>query len=154
MDTLELLEICKSDIVVDKLFLGVFPSNKLPRENTRPCCFIANTKPSAHEGEHWIGIFINKEGYGDYFCSYGQPPLPVFVKYMNQYCEDWNYSTKQLQQPLSMTCGQYALFFLHARTNGLPMKKILDLFTNDHEENDRIVITFINGLYNKNTTMY
>ena len=115
MDTVELLEICKSDIAIEKLFLGVFPSNKLPRENLRPCSFIANTKPSTHEGEHWIGIFINKEGLGDYFCSYGQPPLLLFAKYMDKRCEDWNYSTKQLQQPLSQTCGQYALFFLHAR---------------------------------------
>ena len=154
MDTYTLLDICKRDCAIEKMFVGVLPSNKLPKKTSRPCCLIANTKPETHTGEHWIGIFINKEGYGDYFCSFGVSPQTVFAQFMETHCGKWNYSTKQIQQPFSITCGQYALFFLHARANGLPMHKFLDLFTNNHEENDEIVAAFINGLYNVDTKIY
>ena len=154
MDSFELLGICNRDTDIGKMFIGVLPSNKLPKVTSRPSCFIANTKPDTHTGEHWIAIFINKEGYGDYFCSFGMPPQQVFAKFMNEHCEKWNYTSKTIQQPYSITCGQYALFFLHARAKGLPMFKILDLFTNNQEENDEIVTAYINGIYDKRTIIY
>jgi hypothetical protein len=154
MNSLQLLKICLRDITVKKSFLGVFASNKMPKLLNRPCCFIANTKPETHPGEHWIAIFINKEGYGDYFCSYGQEPVQVFVSFMEKHCVSWNRSTKILQQDISATCGQYALFFLHARANGCSMAKFLRLFTNNHRENDEIVTAFINGLYDQQTTVF
>jgi hypothetical protein len=136
------------------MFIGVFAINKLPTKFLRPCCFIANTKPETHPGEHWIAIFINKEGYGDYFCSYGQEPEYVFVSFMEKHCISWNRATKTIQQNISAVCGQYALFFLHARANGCSMAKFLRLFTKNQRENDEIVTAFINGLYDEQTTVY
>ena len=154
MDSIQLTEICSRDVLLRNVMLGVFPINKLPKKTSRPCCLIANTKPHTHPGEHWIAIFINKEGYGDYFCSYGMPPKPQFIHFMNRHCYDWNFSLKQLQQPISITCGQYALFFIHCRAKGLSCASFLDLFTSDHHENDVIVANFINGLYDQDTTVY
>jgi hypothetical protein len=154
MDTDQLKKICLMDIHLKHIMLGVFACNKLPKNTPRPCCLIANTKPSTHEGEHWIAIFINKEGYGDYFCSYGQLPENVFVSFMQDHCIAWNRTTKVLQQSYSATCGQYALFFLHARANGCSLAKFLDLFTNNHQENDEIVTAFINGLYEQDTQVF
>ena len=108
-----------------KCFLGVFPCDKLPRNVPRPSCIIANTQPSGTAGEHWIAIFINKEGYGDYFCSYGVTPLFVFCDFLNRECVDWNYSQKRIQSSMSTTCGQYALFFLFCRAHGLSLSKFL-----------------------------
>ena len=154
MDSAQLLRICTRDRDIRKLLLGVFASNKLPKKTCRPCCLIVNTKPDTHPGEHWVAMFINKEGYGDYFCSYGLPPKAEFTAFMNKHCVDWNSSTKQLQQYVSATCGQYAVFFLHARANGLPMAKFLSLFTKNNDENDQIVTAFINGLYNEQTQVF
>ena len=134
-----------------KCFLGVFPCNMLPNNVPRPCSFIANTQPSGTRGEHWVAMFINKEGYGDYFCSFGVPPLQVFVTFMNNETFDWNYSTKIIQNTLSTTCGQYALFFLFCRGHGLSMHKFLSLFSSNVVENDAIVTAFINGKFNVNT---
>ena len=77
-------------------FLAVFPSDLLPSDVPGPCCFIANTQPSGTRGEHWISVFINKEGYGDYFCSYGVPPKPVFANFMKNETIDWNFSAKRI----------------------------------------------------------
>ena len=146
MDTIQLLEMCAKDPAVNRLLLGVFPCNKLPKETARPCALIVNTEPDTHPGKHWQAMFINKQGYGDFFCSYGSIPQEEFVRFMDRHCYDWNCSTKRLQQFATTTCGDYALMFLHFRAKGVPMSKILSLFTSDHDENDAIVKTFITGL--------
>jgi hypothetical protein len=135
-------------------FLGVFPSDKLPKNVPRPSCLIANTQPSGSSGEHWIAIFINKEGYGDYFCSFGKPPISVFSSFLNHHCTAWNYSNKTIQNYFSTTCGQYALFFLYCRACGLSLSKFLSLFTKNYEENDNIVTAFVNGKFNVNTLLF
>ena len=136
-----------------KCFLGVFPCDLLPTNVPRPSCLIANTQPSGTPGEHWIAIFINKEGYGDYFCSYGSAPAKVFTIFLNRETVDWNFSRKRIQGQLSTTCGQYALFFLYCRAHGLPLRKFLSLFSTLHE-NDMIVTAFINGKFNVNTKIF
>lgn len=151
MDTLSLLHLCENDTKINRCFAGVLSCDQLPNKLSYPSCMIVNTKPSNTTGEHWISIFINKEGYGDYFCSYGVSPSSLFIDYMNKQTISWNYSRKCLQDSLSTTCGQYAVFFLHARANGLPLNKFLSLFTKDKEENDEIVTAYINGLYDVNT---
>lgn len=145
-DTLELTKLCITDKHIRRMFVGVFASDMLPKNISYPAAMIANTKPSTHPGQHWIAIFVNKEGYGDYFCSYGQLPDPEFVKWMERECLDWNSSTKQLQHCFATTCGQYAAFFLHCRARGASMSKILNLFTKNEKENDKIVAAFIDGL--------
>ena len=110
MDTVSLLRLCHGDKMISRSFVGVFPCDLLPNKLPWPSCLIANTKPSKSQGEHWIAIFINKEGFGDYFCSYGIPPSIIFIKYLNEQTFDWNYSDKCLQNHISTTCGQYALF--------------------------------------------
>ena len=153
MDSSTLRKICCRDPKLKPCFIGVFPCDLLPKHVSWPCALIANTQPSNSEGEHWVAIFINKEGYGDFFCSYGQPPASVFVRFINNNCASWNYSKKCLQDFMSTTCGQHAVFFLHARSNGLSLSKFLSLFTTNRGENDEIVTAFINGKYNVNTVV-
>lgn len=151
MDSLTLVRLCRKDGDLSKIFLGVFPCDKLPSVSY-PACFIANTEPSTSSGEHWVAVFINKEGYGDYFCSYGLPP--VFPNFMDKNCYDWNFNQKRIQGTFSTTCGQYCVFFLFCRAKGLPMYKFMSLFTSNYHENDSIVTAFINGKFNVNTLLY
>lgn len=134
-----------------KCFIGVFPCDMLPTNVPRPSCLIANTQPSNSDGEHWVGIFINKEGYGDFFCSYGLPPASVFANFMTRESIDWNYNRKRIQGDMSTTCGQYVLFFLFCRALGLSLSKFLSLFTRNFDENDAIVTAFVNGKFNVQT---
>ena len=36
---------------------------------------VCNTAPAWHPGEHWIAIYIDKSGVGEYFDSMGHHPL-------------------------------------------------------------------------------
>lgn len=137
MNSLEIAKLCQS-----KCFLGVFPSDLLPKPSY-PSCFIANTEPNGTKGEHWVAIFINKEGYGDYFCSFGKIPQPEFVHFMNSYTVSWNYNQRRIQAYFSLACGPYCIFFLFCRTRGMSMAKFMSLFGKNSAENDSIVQSFI-----------
>lgn len=150
MDSLTLTRLCR----FSKCFLGTFPSDKLPSSVPYPSCLIVNTMPSWSSGEHWMGIFINKEGYGDVFCSYGSEPKPEFVRFMVLNCCSWNYNRVRVQGYFSTTCGQYAVFFIFCRTHGLAMHKFIELFSSNYEENDAIVTAFINGKFNVSTRIF
>lgn len=151
MDTHLLNRLSKGSV---KCFLGAFPCDKLPTNVPRPSCLIANTQPSGESGEHWIAVFINKEGYGDYFCSFGMPPAGVFQSYLNDETVSWNFSRKRIQSATSTTCGQYALFFVYCRSLGLPLFKFLSLFTMNCVENDAHVTAFVNGKFNVSTLVF
>lgn len=141
MNSLEIAKLCQS-----KCFLGVFPSDLLPKPSY-PSCFIANTQPSGTKGEHWIAIFINKEGYGDYFCSFGKQPISEFVHFMNSHTVSWNYNQRRIQSYFSSTCGHYCIFFLFCRSKGLSLSKIMSFFSKNTAENDNMIRMFIDGTF-------
>jgi hypothetical protein len=152
MDSLQLTRLCRRDrCALSKCFIGVFPKDKLPSDLPRPACLIANTDTSRSSGQHWIAIFINKEGYGDFFCSYGVPPCRLFTRFMDKHSISWNFNRKCIQSHVSTTCGQYCVFFLFCRVEGLSMSKFLKLFTTNQAENDDLVTAFINGKFKLST---
>ena len=57
-------------------FGGIYQRDKIPSTIVRrPFGIICNTDPSHRESRHWEAIFIDKEGHGYYFDSYGFQPL-------------------------------------------------------------------------------
>jgi hypothetical protein len=62
MDTEELKRLCKLDKQIAPYFIGIFPSDRLPKMIvTRPGCLIANTQASDHPGEHWVALYFTVE---------------------------------------------------------------------------------------------
>ena len=43
-------------------------------DGTLPAAFVCNTDDGDEPGEHWIALYLDADGRGDYFCSYGLPP--------------------------------------------------------------------------------
>jgi hypothetical protein len=151
MNGTELTKICNEDKIVNGYFQGVYPIDLLPKRVPYPCCFIANTKPSGHEGEHWIAIHCDENKRGNYFCSYGREPKPGFKQWLNKHTEAWKHVQKRIQGNGSTTCGQYAACYLHFRCRDVSTKTFLSLFSRDLSENDQIVTAFINGYYDEDT---
>lgn len=151
MDSIQISKVCNKFC---KYFLGCFPCDRLPTDVNWPSCLIANTEPHYSTGEHWIAIFINKEGYADFFCSMGSDPQSQFKKFLDTYSFSWNQNKKQVQNNNSISCGQYCIFFLFVRTYGISLPKFLTLFTSNYEENDEIVTGFVNGKFNISSLIY
>ena len=150
MDTKQLMQICRGDDEICRSFLGVFPADMIPRKITYPCSFIANTEPKTHPGRHWIAVYVDCEGYGTHFCSYGSK---TFSTAMNRLCVDWQANEKRLQSFVSAACGQYCVSFLHFANQNVSLREFLALFSDDRMENDEIVVAFVNGLYNEDTSV-
>ena len=140
MDTTDIERFIRNDRMCRGIFQGVFSVDTLP-ENPR--LLICNTDPSTKPGKHWIAIFIDKNGRGEFFDSFGRRPSNVFVKYMNENCTDWFYNARQLQNISSIYCGFYCCFYCMLRCRGYDLNYIVNIFTRDTRYNDRFVHGFV-----------
>jgi len=133
-----------------KCFIGTFPSDKLPKLNKRPITLIGNTHTSKQPGEHWVAILLFKNGTGEYFDSFGLPPINrEYRQYMESMCEKgWKYNSKCIQNPSlnSVTCGHYCITYLLLRCRGYSFCQILCNFNRDLQSNDNKVVKMINKL--------
>ena len=87
-------------------FDGVFSIDRLP---DHPHLLVCNTDPSDKPGRHWIAIYVDDEGRGDFFDSFGRRPSDYLERYMNRNCLSWNFNDRQLQSIVSKFCGHYCI---------------------------------------------
>jgi hypothetical protein len=137
MNTEQIDRILKRNI---DYFDGVFSCDRLP---DRPRLLVSNTDPANRPGQHWIAIFVDCDGRGEYFDSFGCEPSDIFRRYMNRYCVNWTYNHRQLQSVVSRFCGHYCVYYCLLRSRGLDMCKIVSSFTNDTGFNDIMVHEFV-----------
>lgn len=126
-------------------FLGVFASDELPSQVRYPCGLIANTDPGHLPGTHWVAMYINKNGQGEYFDSYGlQPLVKEHEKFLETNCSRWRHSTLTLQSLTSSVCGHFCMLFLHYRAKGYSFQKYLNLMNQgeEHSNDAFALITF------------
>ena len=145
MNSLEISSILKRDRFTKHFFRGVFACDQLPKQFVpHPSAIVINTDPADKPGEHWLAIYITRDGVGEYFDSYGlRPKLPQIEHFLQKNAKYTIYNTRRLQGPLSTVCGQYVIFFLLHRCRELSMNKINKLFSSDTMDNDMDVNNFI-----------
>ena len=137
------------------VFGGVVSKDGLPKTiDALPIAFVCNTDDGDEPGEHWIALYLSSDGRGEYFCSYGLPPLhAVFSAFLNKHCSEWTHNSKRLQSPWSNVCGQYCVTYIMFRCNGSPMRTFVNAFRTDLVANDCRVFDWIN-LLKKGTPYY
>ena len=145
MDSHQISSVLKRDRFTKHDFRGVFACDQLPKQYVpRPSALVVNTDPSTQPGEHWVAIYITRDGEGEYFDSYGQSVmLPEIRTFLRKNTTRTCSNSRPLQGPWSAVCGQYCIFFLLNRCRGLTMTKIVNLFSWDKNDNDVQVDEFI-----------
>ena len=124
-----------------QLFEGVYPRDCLPKDVKYPSGIICNTDPASQPGEHWICIYVDHYGVGEYFDSFGLPPLfKEFKKYLTEYCVSWIFNDKTIQSITSNVCGLYCMYYLIMRSKGFTMRELMKVFSDDCVSNDKIVV--------------
>src|SRR5215470_4846264 len=128
----------ESDPHVAKTFMGVFPSDKLPKNIWKfPCSLVANTDPSSKRGEHWVCFYFDRTGAVEYFDSYGIPPVNhnLFNFITENGCNlTWHPNTrmicndKRVQGYNSNVCGHYCIAYITQRVGGKSMNEIVSGF--------------------------
>lgn len=134
MDTKDIERVLNADC--REMFQGVFSVDTLPE---RPRLLVCNTDPSYKPGQHWIAIFVDSKGHGEFFDSFGRRPDYRFERYMNEHCIAWTYNKRQLQSIISSFCGYYCCVYCMFRCRGLNMNRIIGYFTRDTAFNDCLV---------------
>lgn len=82
------------DVYTSQYFIGVFASDTMPRYVSNPVLLICNTDPQDKTGTHWIAIFIDKFGRGEFFDSYGMPPVvKSHYDFLQRNCATWTFNT-------------------------------------------------------------
>lgn len=137
MNSLEVLEALQH---VSAQTRGVFPADRIPSRWSRPTAIVANTDDHTQPGTHWIAIYVDNNGHGTFFDSYGLPPL--ISRHRNRLrrnttAYDWN--TKPLQSIKSKVCGEYCIMFLDFMSRGYSLAAFCRIFSTNKVKNDNIV---------------
>jgi hypothetical protein len=134
--------------------LGVFPADLLPTIKIKklPAVLICNSDPSTLPGTHWLAIYLYKNKNNiltvDFFDSFGRSPShysSFITQFLQKNATRVIYNTKQVQAPLTMTCGLHCLYFLKLRCASTTscktsMKSVVKkYYTNDLIQNDVLV---------------
>lgn len=125
-------------------FGGVYASDRLP-EIPQYNAYIVNLDPASKPGSHWIAIYFDRRKESvDYFDSYGLKPRNVgILRFLKKNAIFKNYNLITYQGPCSTVCGQYCLYFLYHKANGLSMAHIQKKFNPmTKDANDRRVVRF------------
>ena len=140
MNTRQIEQILKKDCQAKKIFKKVCAVDQLEKPSY-PSAYVINSDPKDESGEHWVAIYFDQYGRGEYFDSYGSPPNVIGLdSYMDQFSlMEWIYNRKTLQALLSTVCGHYCVYFILFRCRGVPLHAIAASFTSNFTENDRYV---------------
>ena len=129
-----------------KIFCGTYPRDCLPtRIKKRPAALVVNTHPASKPGEHWTAIYLDKDGRGQYFDSYGLRPLSEdVIEFLNQNCpKGWNHNTITLQHILSQRCGQFCIIYIKFRNAGFSLEDFHSCFKPHALQNDAVLDHFM-----------
>ena len=147
MNTLQMERLLKKDLKSKTIFKKVCALDQLEKP-TFPSAYVINSDASSEPGEHWVAVYFDKRGRGEYFDSYGLPPTLVGLdSYMDVYSlSGWIYNRKTLQAYFSSFCGHYCVYFILFRCRGVPLHAIVSDFTSNLTENDRSISRFIRNV--------
>lgn len=95
------------DPLMSENVLRVFPADQI----TRPYKgLIVNTKPSEHEGEHWLAVYNDGKNI-EIFDSFGEPNKKYSINFKT-ISNHINYNKVSIQCHDTFVCGHYSIFYL------------------------------------------
>ena len=145
MNSLEILQALHQ---LNVSYAGVYPADRLPRVWTRSTAIVANTDDHDRPGQHWVAFYIDEQGAGTYFDSYGLPPLDSrFLLRLRRNSATHRWNTSTLQGTLSQTCGQYCCVFLYFMCSGYNLCQFLNQFSDNCERNDRLIVKLFRKIF-------
>lgn len=149
MNTEEITCILKSDAYTARGgFMGVFACDRLVPPAKFPALMIANTDTHDLPGTHWVAMYFDKMGNGEYFDSYGLPPFNHhLMSYFLQHGRNHKFNVTQIQGPNTMSCGHYCIAFLVRRARGKSMNNIVNSFRGEPGSYDLVVEHLVKTVY-------
>ena len=125
-------------------FRGCFPIDRIPHVNRFPCTMIINTANSASRGEHWIGLYLDRDLCLS-FDSFGLPIIEMELqKFLSRYYVRVFYSRIAIQHVTSVACGLFCIAFVKNVFSISSYNEFVNQFNVNYlKDNDCIVLNFI-----------
>lgn len=140
LSNLQLKCMIACDSLMRDKIIGVFPADQIRKLESNEGLII-NTKPSGHEGEHWLSVY-NTGDHVEVFDSFALASNKIFINF--QKLAGSLYINKiSIQCSDSNVCGYYSVFYLFLKVRNISFQDFLDLFSPMCEMNDAFVIRFI-----------
>lgn len=134
MNTLEIREYLKK--ISHSLQYNVFAANCIPMHISTPVYMISNLDPSTKPGSHWVAIFIDINGIGEYFDTFGRKPNGYQLSFLRRNTYKWTYNNKIIQNIFTSLCGEYCLIYLYFRLRGITLENFVNFFDDNTFNND------------------
>lgn len=148
MDEIQIASVLSRDDILAPVFYGIYARDELATLNhPYPKAYIVNTDPAHKPGLHWVAMFFNTQGEGEFFDTFARfPAQKEFSQFLNRNASTWKWNSQIVQHPFSSACGPHCCFYLMLRSRGYSMSRIVNIFSTDLLENDKLVTDFVSNL--------
>ena len=118
---------------------------KLTKTVSYPSSFVINLDPSYKPGSHWVAVYFDINGVGEYFDSFVHYPPYKVDCFLHSHAKGWQYNHIQVQEFYTTTCGQFVVFYIYQKSRGLTLEVILHKYFSTHNKlkNDLLVRDFV-----------
>lgn len=150
MNSSQIHKILTRDPISTRFFIGVYPSDLIPVIRKFPSSLVLNTDKHDEGGSHWLAVYIQDEETLDFFDSFGLPP-EAYGEDIARFVMNYRHVRRNkipLQSLTSNVCGQYCIYFIIKRCQGLCMKLIVSQLS--RKKNDFRVYLFVKKRYGVN----
>jgi len=155
MNTVQINTLLRSDPIARNYFRGTYACDTVPDPKTFPSSYVVNTEPAIKQGAHWVGLYIQANGTGYYFDSYGRNPNQRLQNYLNRVCPNYTQSHQRIQGVLASTCAHYCIYFCLMVSRGYTLAEILKKFDPyDAASNDVTITKYINSTFDTRFPTY
>lgn len=146
MNTFEIGQCLKT--IHHSLMRNVFAANRLPVYMAPPVYLISNLDPDTKPGSHWIAIYINANGVGEYFDTFGRKPKGYHLAFLKRNASRWSYNHKVIQNLFSSFCGEYCLTYLYFKYRGICLRNFVNMFSENTIKNDVLLKKMFKSFFN------
>ena len=84
-----------------------------------PSSFVISLDPSYKPSSHWVAVYFDKNGVGEYFDSFAHYPPHEVVHFLRSHAKGWQYNHMQVQELYTTMCGQFVVFSIYQKNQGL-----------------------------------
>lgn len=154
MDGATISKLLNSNPVTKFTFKGVFSSDTIPLFYTdNPSAFIINTDPSNQPGSHWVAVYKPIYGFSEYFDTSGNEPN--IHRILSLLGTEYFFAGKILQYPLSASCGQHCMHYIHQKCLGRTFDSILKEYDfNDTLGNDVFISRKVEKIFHADFNIF
>ena len=147
MNSRQLHWILSGDKFTKLSFKGVYAIDemKLIEIVSYPSSFVINLNSSYKPGSHWVAVYFDRNGVGEYFDSFVCYPPYGVDHFLCSHAKGWQYDYMQVQELYTTMCGQFVVFYIYQKSRGLTLEVILHKYFSPHNKlkNDLLVRDFV-----------